>query len=84
MPPPRALVFPMNLQLATVGLLLTLLMPPPTVAVPLVMVKPSIRVSWVAPEGEVTTLPASLPSKVVMLVAQLRCVRLVSLPANPP
>ena len=65
-PPPfvEALLFT-NVQLVTVGLLPLLFIPPPKLASPPVIVKPSSTVSRPSPEVQVTTVPASCASIVV-------------------
>src|SRR2546427_11956070 len=52
---------------------------------PLRMVKPSRRVVFVAPEGALTTcVGVPPPSRIVTLLDQFRCDKLVSVPVNPP
>ena len=69
---------------ATVQYMPPPLFPVPATPLPRLTVNPSRAVVANAPCGEVTTVPALLPSRTVRLANQLRWSLAVSVPTNPP
>ncbi len=77
-------MFPRMSLFSIVGAAPVTEIPPPRIAAPFRIRKPSIRIPGPASESIVTTEPPAPPSRIVGFSATSRSSREISVPANPP